>query len=129
MHIIVIVNIIVNVEKNDSVVIDNWNSLNRFLYYGESLLMPVNWWWSDPYWNHEYFHWTGTYSMVWWWPALNSWKYFVLNRFTGFFYRGGLHMPSLVLAIVWIVSTSEQIGERLKSFRSLNEIPISKNNY
>ncbi len=30
-------------------------------------------------------------------------------------------MPSQLLAIVWIVSTSEKIGERLKSFPGLNK--------
>jgi hypothetical protein len=28
----------------------------RFLYYAESLLLPINWCWSDKYWNPEYFY-------------------------------------------------------------------------
>jgi hypothetical protein len=38
-------------------------------------------------------------------------------------------MPLQLLAIVWIVSTDEQVGEKLNSFRSLNKIEISKDNY
>jgi hypothetical protein len=38
-------------------------------------------------------------------------------------------MPSQLLAIVWIVSTGEQVVEKLNSFRSLNKIEISKDNY
>jgi hypothetical protein len=38
-------------------------------------------------------------------------------------------MSSQLLAIVGIVSTSEQIGEKLKSFPSVNKILISKDSY
>ncbi len=38
-------------------------------------------------------------------------------------------MPSQLLAIVWIVSTDEQFGEKLNSFQSLNKIEISKDNH
>jgi hypothetical protein len=37
-------------------------------------------------------------------------------------------MPSQLLAIYWIVSTGEQISEKLKSFQILNKIPVSKDN-
>ena len=59
--------------KVSVVVVENWNGSNRFLYYVESWLNPINRWWSDPYWNSEYFQGTGKYSMIWWWPVLNSW--------------------------------------------------------
>ncbi len=40
-----------------------------------------------------------------------------------------MKIPLQLLAIVWIVSTGEQVGEKLNSFWSLNKIEISKDNY